>query len=283
MSTLFLVATPIGNLEDISGRALRLLSEVQLIAAEDTRQSRKLLSHYQIHTPITSYHEHNKRTKLRHIITALEQGDIALVSDAGTPGLNDPGFELVKAAIQAGHKISPIPGPCAPIAALVTSGISTDTFLYLGYLPRKSVERLRVLQNILHLPFTLVILEAPHRLVQALEDILSTLGDRQIAVARELTKVHEEIFRGTVTQACTQFSIQQPRGEITLVISGYSDEPEIWSEEKLHQELLERLQKGEPVSLVSSQLATASMWPRREIYQMAVEIQNQSNEQGSPG
>lgn len=184
MSTLFLVATPIGNLEDISPRALRVLSEVRLIAAEDTRQTRKLLTHYQIHTPITSYHEHNKRTKIWQVISALEQGDIALVSDAGTPALNDPGFELVHSAIQNGHTISPIPGPCAPVAALVASGLPTDTFLYLGYLPRKSIERKMFLKNIIHMPYTLIALEAPHRLIRALEDLFSTLGDRQIAVAR---------------------------------------------------------------------------------------------------
>jgi 16S rRNA (cytidine1402-2'-O)-methyltransferase len=283
VTTLFLVATPIGNLEDISPRALRVLSEVRLIAAEDTRQTRKLLTHYQIHTPITSYHEHNKSTKVWQVISALEQGDIALVSDAGTPALNDPGFELVRAAIQKGHTISPIPGPCAPIAALVTSGLPTSTFLYLGYLPRKSVDRRMLLQNIIFLPYTFVALEAPHRLVRALDDLFSTLGNRQIAVARELTKIHEEIFRGTILEARTHFSTQQPRGEITLVISGYSGRAEIWPEERLRHELIERLHNGESVALASSQLATVSMWPRRQIYRLAIEIQKQSEVQVSPG
>ncbi len=197
MGTLFLVATPIGNLEDISARALRTLREATLIAAEDTRLTRRLLSHYEIHTPLISYFEHNKLSRLAQILEHLGSGDVALVSDAGTPALNDPGYELVKAALQAGYPVSPIPGPAAPVAALVSSGLPTDAFLYLGYLPRKRSDRLAALHKVADLPYTLIYLEAPHRLPEALDDMQSVLGDRQAAVARELTKLHEEIWHGS--------------------------------------------------------------------------------------
>ena len=222
MSTLYLVATPIGNLEDISARALRILGEVRLIAAEDTRQTRKLLTHFGIATPLTSYHEHNKIGKLEPVLNALAQGDVALVSDAGTPALNDPGYELVIAALAAGHTVSPIPGPSAPIAALVASGLPTDTFLYLGYLPRKANERRRFLAEVASLPYTLIFLEAPHRLLEALQDLQTILGDRQASIARELTKLHEEIFRGSLSAASQHFTLQMPRGEFTLVVAGHT-------------------------------------------------------------
>jgi 16S rRNA (cytidine1402-2'-O)-methyltransferase len=186
MSTLYLVATPIGNLEDISARALRTLREVRLIAAEDTRHTARLLQHYDIHTPCLSYHEHNKLVRLERVLEVLQDGDVALVSDAGTPALNDPGYELVRAVIDSGHSVSPIPGACAPIAALVSSGLPTDAFLYLGYLPRKPQERNRLLAGVSNLPYTLVFLEAPHRLLHAWKTA-SSLGDRQMQWA-ELTK-----------------------------------------------------------------------------------------------
>ncbi|MGW8249455.1 MAG: 16S rRNA (cytidine(1402)-2'-O)-methyltransferase, partial [Anaerolineales bacterium] len=192
MGTLYLIATPIGNLEDISARALRLLNEVAYIAAEDTRQTRKLLSHFGIHTPVTSYHEHNKQSKIGFVLEQLASGDVGLVSDAGTPNLNDPGYELVRAALDAGYAVSPIPGACAPVAALIASGLPTDAFLYLGYLPRKSAERRRSLAEIAHLPYSLVFLESPHRLVASLEDLLAILGNRQVAVARVLGRVGHE-------------------------------------------------------------------------------------------
>jgi 16S rRNA (cytidine1402-2'-O)-methyltransferase len=171
VSTLYLVATPIGNLEDISARALRILGEVSLIAAEDKRQTKKLLDHYAVHNRQVSYHEHNKERQLSRLLSELEQGDVALVSDAGTPALNDPGYELVRAALAAGHQVTPVPGPSAPIAALVASGLPTDAFLYLGYLPRKQGERRHLLEAISELPYTLVFLETPHRLLSALDDL----------------------------------------------------------------------------------------------------------------
>ena len=176
MSTLYLVATPIGNLEDISQRALQILSQVDMIAAEDTRQTRKLLKHYDIRTPLISFHEHSKRSKLQILLDHLDQGDLALVSDAGTPVLNDPGYELVREAIEAGHEISPIPGPSAPISALVASGLPAENFLYLGYLPRRSSDRRRAVREVSDLPYTLIFFETPHRLLDALKDLLEELG-----------------------------------------------------------------------------------------------------------
>jgi len=220
MPTLYLVATPIGNLEDISLRAVRILAEVRLIAAEDTRRTRRLLSAYKIKTPLTSYYEHNKKSKLAYILERLAQEDIALVSEAGTPGISDPGYELVLAAIERGIPVVAIPGPSVLPVALAVSGLPANQFLYLGFLPREKGGRKRLLESISSEPRTIVAFEAPHRLPATLSDLLEVLGDRKIAVCRELTKMHEEVFRGTVSQAMAHFS--QPRGEFTLVIAGYS-------------------------------------------------------------
>ncbi len=271
MSTLYLVATPIGNLEDISARALRILSMVRLIAAEDTRHTARLLQHYHIQTPSVSYHEHNKLVRLEAILETLEQGDVALVSDAGTPALNDPGYELVRAVIAKGHNISPIPGACAPIAALVASGLPTDAFLYLGYLPRKHTERQRQLEAITGLPYTLIFLEAPHRLLSALEDLQASLGDRLVAVGRELTKLHEEIFRGTMSDALHYFSNHPPRGEFTLVVEGGKIQATRWTVERLDAELKTQLARGESATQVAARLAGSSGWSRREIYRYLLE------------
>jgi 16S rRNA (cytidine1402-2'-O)-methyltransferase len=281
VSTLYLVATPIGNLEDISARALRILAEVGLIAAEDTRHTARLLQRYNIQTPCLSYHEHNKLVRLERVLQALEQGDVALVSDAGTPALNDPGYELVQAVLSAGHQVSPIPGACAPIAALVSSGLPTDAFLYLGYLPRKRSERQRQLAQIMELPYTLIFLEAPHRLLASLEDLLATLGDRPIAVGRELTKLHEEIFRGSLSQAIQYFTLTPPRGEFTLVLSGDTIKAERWSEEHLQAVLDTQLSQGEPVSQLAARLAAPSGWSRREIYQQLLKKQGKKTSNNS--
>jgi 16S rRNA (cytidine1402-2'-O)-methyltransferase len=270
MGSLYLVATPIGNLEDLSPRALRILGEVRLIAAEDTRLTRKLLTHFDLHTPLTSYFEHNKLAKLDSILNALAQGDVALVSDAGTPAINDPGYELVRAALAAGHIVSPIPGPSAPIAALAASGLPTDSFLYLGYLPRKASDRKALAEQIANLSYTLIFLEAPHRLLDTLADLESTLGDRQIAVARELTKLHEEIWRGPVSQARAYFSQNEPRGEFTLVIAGQKTaEMAAWTEAEVLHAIQLGLKSAESPSALAARLATASGWPRRDLYKLA--------------
>jgi 16S rRNA (cytidine1402-2'-O)-methyltransferase len=272
MGTLYLVATPIGNLEDISARALRVLREVDLIAAEDTRQTRKLLQHYDIDTPTTSYHEHSKPGKLRRILEALREGNVAVVSDAGTPALNDPGYQLVVEAIQGGYEVSPIPGPSAPVAALVVSGLPTGAFLYLGYLPRKSGERRRLLEEVARMPYTLIFLETPQRLLSALADIQQELGNRRIAVGRELTKLFEEIFRGDVESAREHFAGQPPRGEFTLVLEGYITEEEPWTEEQMQLELKKRLDAGGKPSKIASQVASESGWTRASVYKLLLAL-----------
>lgn len=272
MSTLYIVATPIGNLEDISQRALRVLRDVSLIAAEDTRRTRALLKHFQIDTRVTSYFDHNKQYKTEYVLSTLVEGDVALVSDSGTPVINDPGYELVLEAIEAGHKISPIPGPCAPVAALVCSGLPSDSFLYLGYLPRRSGERQAMLKSVNDLPYTLIFLEAPHRLISSLGDLVHELGNRQVSIGRELTKLHEEIYRGMLSDALVHFSEQAPRGEFTLVVEGKTNPVEGWSRDKLVAELKEHLERGGTVSQIARQVSTESGWSRRDVYGLLLQM-----------
>jgi 16S rRNA (cytidine1402-2'-O)-methyltransferase len=275
MSTLYLVATPIGNLEDLSPRAIRILKEVRLVAAEDTRRTAKLMTHFQIDTPSTSYYDHNKGHKTEAILNALEKGDVALVSDAGTPGLNDPGYLLVKLALEAGHTVSPIPGPSAPIAALVVSGLPTDHFLYLGYLPRKQGERKRSIEEVKSLPYTLIFFETPHRLDDSLKDLEALLGDRQVAVAGELTKMFEDVYRGTLSSARTHFQDHPARGEYTLVVAGQAKAEKVWNEEDVLNAAQIMLQSDVSPSQAARQLAEQSRWPRRKIYQILTRLQNQ--------
>lgn len=274
MGILYLVATPIGNLEDMSLRAVRILREAVLVAAEDTRHTKRLLTHFDIHTPLTSYFEHNKLSKLDKILGALSDGDVALVSDAGTPAINDPGYELVQAAIEAGYTVSPVPGASAPLAALTVSGLPTDSFLYLGYLPRKSSERRDFLAGVVGLPYTLVFLETPHRLLDSLADIESVLGDRKMAAARELTKLHEEIWRGLVSAARTYFERNRPRGEFTLVVAGQPRGLEAvqWTEDRLRVEIESGLGGEEKPSALARRLSAESGWERRHVYQMVQEL-----------
>lgn len=269
MGTLYLVATPIGNLEDMSPRAVRVLREASLIAAEDTRHTGKLLRHFQIDTPITSYFEHNKLHKLDFILDKLSTGDVALVSDAGTPAVNDPGYELVKAALASHHDVRPIPGPSAPITALTVSGLPTDSFLYLGYLPHKTSERHRRLEEVESQPYTLVFLESPYRIVEALEDILSILGERKICVAREMTKMFEEYWRGSVSAAVQYFKSQPPRGEFTLVVDGKKlDGSQKWTEAQLQMAIDNELKNEKSAKEISAELAKQSGWNKKEIYTM---------------
>jgi 16S rRNA (cytidine1402-2'-O)-methyltransferase len=278
VGTLYLVATPIGNLEDITYRAIRILSSAALIAAEDTRQSRKLLDHYGIQTPLISYHEHNKLSRIEPVLNALATADVALVSDAGTPALNDPGYELVQAVLAAGYPVSPVPGPSAPVAALVASGLPTDAFLYLGYLPRKRSERRATIANAAALPYTLIFLETPHRLLDALKDLRDGLGDRPMAAGRELTKLYEEIFRGTINETIDHFTGQEPRGEFTLVIGG-AIQAERWSEAQLQGEVRRRLGEGESPASAAGELAGLSGWPRRAVYRMFLDQEREAGDE----
>ncbi len=267
MGNLYLVATPIGNLEDISARGLRILREAVCIAAEDTRQTGKLLAHYGIRTPMLSYHEHNKLVRMDEVLARLAAGDVALVSDAGTPGLNDPGFELVRAALAAGFEVLSVPGPCAPIAALTASGLPTDSFVYLGYLPRRSAQRKALLADLARERRTLVALETPHRLVESLEDISAVLGDRRLAVARELTKVHEEFVRGRVQDALKHFRMHPPLGEITLVIGGAID-LEKWSEAQVRSAIKREAKRDLPAAQIAEEIASLSGWNKRDVYKL---------------
>ena len=269
MGTLYLVATPIGNLEDMSPRAVRILREASLIAAEDTRHTGKLLRHFEIKTPITNYFEHNKLNKLDFILEKLLTGDVALVSDAGTPAVNDPGYELVRAALDSKYEVKPVPGPSAPITALTVSGLPTDSFLYLGYLPHKTSERHRRLEEMQSQPYTLVFLESPYRIIEALEDILSILGDRKICVAREMTKMFEEYWRGNVSGAVDYFKAQPPRGEFTLVVQGKpQDGNEKWTEEQLQRAIENELKNEKSAKEISADLAKQSGWNKKEVYRL---------------
>lgn len=229
--TLYVVSTPLGNLEDITLRSLRILREVDLIAAEDTRRTGILLQHYGIQKPLTSFFQGNEQKKKEIILNRLREGrKVALVSDGGTPGISDPGYPLIREALEEGVAVVPVPGPCAAIASLSVSGLSTDAFRFRGFLPRRSGKRREVLNEWARARETLVFYESPHRIVRTLQDILEVLGDREMALARELTKVHEEVLRGRVSEVLSAITQRKPKGEITLVISGKgrkgSEEPE---------------------------------------------------------
>ena len=241
--------------------------EAGLIAAEDTRHTGKLLKHFQIETQLTSYFEHNKLAKLDFILEKLSTGDVALVSDAGTPAINDPGYELVKAALAANYNVIPVPGPSAPIAALTVSGLPTDSFLYLGYLPHKTSERHKKLEEVAGQPYTLIFLESPYRIAEALEDIASIFGNRRICVAREMTKMFEEYWRGNVKGAVEYFGSQPARGEFTLVVEGAKETKKgKWTEEQLQRAIENELMNEKSAKEISTELAKQSGWSKREVY-----------------
>jgi 16S rRNA (cytidine1402-2'-O)-methyltransferase len=276
MSTLYLVATPIGNLEDISARALRMLREVALIAAEDTRVTRHLLSHFAIATPLVAYtdaYQRQKAGRQARVLQTLDAGqDVALVSDAGTPGLSDPGYELVQAALAAGHAVQAIPGPSAIATALVASGLPADRFLFVGFLPRKAAERRSLLAELADEPGTWIAFETPHRLLDALADLLAVQGDRQLAVARELTKRFEEIWRGPASGALGHYTANPPRGEITLVVAGTGRrrDQERWPEARLREAIELLIGEGMAPSGIARAAARLSGWPRAEVYELVV-------------
>jgi len=280
MPNLYVVATPIGNLEDITLRALRVLREVRLIAAEDTRKTKRLLNAYDIKTPMTSYHEHNKKTKLDYILNYLQAGDVALVSEAGMPGVSDPGYELIRAANQAGIPVVPVPGSSAVITALVVSGLPTDRFLYLGFLPRRASARKQALESVVQETGTLVILEAPHRLQPTLHDLKLVFGDRQLAVCRELTKLHEEVFRGSIGQAIARFT--EPRGEFTLVIAGKEAEKEQKANSDIEKKLREMYQSGVKAKEAIARVADETGLSRRELYRAWLKMNRAPETKNNP-
>lgn len=270
MHALYLVATPIGNMEDITLRALRVLEEVDLIAAEDTRTTQKLLRAHNISTKVTSYFEGNKKLKTPQLIKRLETQSVAVVSEAGMPVLSDPGYELIAAAIDRGIRIVPIPGPSAITTALVVSGLPADQFLFLGFLPRKAQHRRNFLTKLQSSPHTLVVFEAPHRLRKSLQDILTILGDRNLAVAREMTKAFEEIFRGTVSESIEYFQVC--RGEFTLIIGGSQTERETRSLTLVEQRLLELRASGISPTKAVTQTAREVGMRRAEVYETWIHL-----------
>jgi 16S rRNA (cytidine1402-2'-O)-methyltransferase len=273
LGTLYVVGTPIGNLEDISLRALRTLAQVDLIAAEDTRKTGRLLAHHGIDTPLTSYWEHNKLSKLDYILDVLRERDVALVSNAGMPGISDPGYELIRAAIEDGIGVVAVPGASAIVAALVVSGLPTDGFLYLGFLPRKRGKRVSLLASVAGERRTLVAFEAPHRLLSALEDVRESLGERRLAVTRELTKLHEEVVRGSTSEVLDHFRGNPPRGEVTLVIGGAEEAR--WDRDEV-EKALQKLRRGgiSPTEAVR-EIARSSQLPRAEVYRIWVSMEEQ--------
>lgn len=274
MGTLYLVGTPIGNLEDITLRALRILRQVPFVAAEDTRTTRQLFRHYEIETPLISYHKFNETARLDTLLQKLQEGDLALVSDAGMPGINDPGALLVRAAIDAGHRVVGIPGASAPILALTISGLPTERFLYLGFLPRKSAARRHVLQSVANEPGTLVILVTPHRLLAVLADLQAVFStSRQLAIGRELTKMYEETWRGDIAAAMVHFQ-QAPKGEMVLLIAGNPAPESCWPEEKVQAAITDLRQAGVAPGVSARLLSRWSGWSRRQLYPLIVQEQS---------
>ncbi len=278
LPTLYVVGTPIGNLEDLTLRAARVLSEVSLIAAEDTRVTRRLLNHLDIHPRITSFHQHNWQGKLEGVLAQLVDGDVALVTDAGMPGISDPGSELVNAAAQLGFKVEVVPGPSAVTAALALSGFPGDGFLFLGFLPRRRKDRQEALQHAAVSMVPLVAFESPHRMRATLADLAKILGDRQLAVCREMTKIHEEVFRGTATEALEYFA--SPRGEVVFVVEGSTVQndvrPQAIDPEGQSYDLSSRLASlrsdGVRAKDAVAQVAEITGLPKNTVYQVWIDL-----------
>lgn len=272
---LYIVATPIGNLEDITLRALRVLKEADLIAAEDTRHTQKLLSRYDIHTPLTSYHDHNKEEKAPVLVSRLlERKHVALVSDAGTPGISDPGYFLINLAVHENIPIVPIPGATAAVAALSISGLPTDSFAFEGFLPGKHAARIRKLEELAAEKRTLVFYEAPHRIIRTVEDMVQVFGDRKAVLTRELTKVHEETIRGALSEVLGHLREGTIKGEFTITIHGATEGPkqaDIDPAAYLRNLMLHRgLSKKEAVAVAAKELGL----PKKDIYQHSLQIKD---------
>ena len=279
--TLYLCATPIGNLGDMTFRAVETLRSVDLIAAEDTRHSRKLTSHFDIHVPLTSYHEHNRQTKGPELLEKLLAGqNVALVSDAGLPGISDPGEDLVRLAVEAGVRVAPIPGANAALTALVASGLPTDGFLFVGFLPKAASARRTKIRTLRNVPVTLLFYESPHQLQKTLADLLTELGDRQAVVGRELTKLHEEFRRGRFSELLDWFGQNKPRGEFTLVVAGASvasvadnavSGQEPLSDAAVLQAVNRLIAAGTNKKDAIKMTASSLELPRRRVYQLVIQ------------
>ncbi|MGQ9865632.1 MAG: 16S rRNA (cytidine(1402)-2'-O)-methyltransferase [Pseudanabaenaceae cyanobacterium] len=279
LGTLYVVGTPIGNLEDMTFRAIAVLQRVALIAAEDTRHTGKLLQHFQIATPQISYRDENHRTCAPLLLSRLQAGqDIALVSDAGMPLVSDPGEPLVRECLAAGIAVVPVPGPTAAMAALVASGLASDRFVFEGFLPLKAKVRRERLAALAREERTVILYEAPHRLMQTLQDLQTVVApDRPLVLARELTKRYEEFWRGTLAEAIAHGTHHEPKGEFVLLLGGHPPAPEIWEEEAVRAALVQLLQEGKSLAIASRELALTVGRSRREIYQLGLTLQNASN------
>jgi 16S rRNA (cytidine1402-2'-O)-methyltransferase len=276
--TLYILATPIGNLEDMTYRAVRILGEVDLIAAEDTRHSLKLLNHFGISKPLTSYFDHNQQFKGERILQTLRQDrSVALISDAGTPCISDPGFNLVRAAVAEGITVIPIPGPCAAITALSASGLPSDTFTFAGFPPARQGKRRAFLSAMAALPGTMVLYEAPHRLEETLVDMREVLGERQVVVARELTKIYEEFIRGTVSEVLARVAQGKVRGEVVILVAPGEA---VQEEAEPLPELLRRLLHDEGLTVKDAAKKAAEMTgvPKNRAYAEALRVKNGVNE-----
>ena len=284
MGTLYIVATPIGNLEDVTLRALRVLREADWIFAEDTRRTRILLEHFEIRQKTTSLHAHNETSRIEQILEALDEDRcVALVSDAGTPLVSDPGARLVAAASAAGHRVEALPGPSALLAAWTVSGLSSEQVLFLGFLPRKAGPRRRILEGQRGRRESFVLFESPRRVAQTLTEIYEILGDRPACLARELTKKHEEVLRDPVSKLAARLGDETLRGECTLVIGGATQEEELarrWSDREVDQAILERVAAGASVRDLSTELAEHSGRSRRDLYARAVALRDEGSESG---
>jgi 16S rRNA (cytidine1402-2'-O)-methyltransferase len=277
--SLYIVSTPIGNLEDITLRALRVLREADLICAEDTRITRKLLSHYDIHTPLTSYHQHTRGEKVETLAARLSEGQsLALVSDAGTPGISDPGQELIAAAIGLGASVVPVPGPNAALCALVVSGLPAGRFTFVGFPPRPKGDRRAFFESLQEEPFTLVLYEAPGRVIHTLEELFKTLGDRPLSYGRELTKQFEEVYRGTVSGALEHLRVRAPRGEFTLIVGppAPSEKTPPSDLSMLQHALQNALDQGATPRDAVQQVSTLLKLPRRLVYRLFLEMQRRA-------
>ena len=279
-SGLYVVATPIGNLEDITLRAIRILTGVDLIAAEDTRHTARLLTHYRIKTPLISCHEHNERQRSVELIDKIRSGgSVALVSDAGTPSVSDPGYRLVRAAVEEGLDVFPVPGVSAAIAALCASGLPTDAFLFIGFVPKKGGGRKELLESLATESRTLVFYESPRRLAALLEAVESAMGDRQAVLARELTKLHEEFIRGSLSEIRSILEErQQVKGECTLLVAGATAEASV-SDAQLEKALRRALARPDArLSSIAKAISQQYNLPRKKVYEMALAIQKESGE-----
>lgn len=285
---LYLCATPIGNLEDMTFRAVRVLQEADLIAAEDTRNSIRLLNHFEIKTPMTSYHEYNKIEKAHYLIGQMQQGkNVALITDAGTPGISDPGEDLVRLAQEAGIEVTSLPGACACVTALILSGLPTRRFCFEAFLPSEKKERQEILEELKTETRTVILYEAPHRLVRTMEELKEALGDRRITLCRELTKKHETVFATTLQQALDYYSTQEPKGECVIVMEGRSrrqmreEEQKSWEEMDLQDHMDLYMSRGMDQKEAMKAVAKDRGLGKRDVYRMLLEAKDENSGQKS--